>query len=54
MEGFEPAKYDEILGLDKLGLRTVVAATAGYRTATDKSATLKKVRFPKDQVILHV
>ena len=54
MEGFEPAKYDVILGLDKLGLSTVVAATAGYRTAGDKYATLKKVRFPKDQVILHI
>jgi len=54
MEGFERAKYDEILGLDKLGLSTVVVATAGYRTAADKSATLKKVRFPNDQVILHI
>jgi nitroreductase len=54
MEGFEPAKYDEILGLDKLGLSTVVATTAGYRTAGDKSASLKKVRFPKDQVIVRI
>jgi nitroreductase len=54
MEGFEPAKYDEILGLDKLGLSAVVVATAGYRTTTDKYATLKKVRFPKDEVILHI
>ena len=54
MEGFEPAKYDEILGLDKLGLSTVVVATAGYRTAADKDATLKKVRFPNDHVILRI
>jgi nitroreductase len=54
MEGFEPAKYNEILGLDKLGLSTVVVATAGYRAAGDKSATLKKVRFPKDEVIVHI
>jgi nitroreductase len=54
MEGFEPPKYNEILGLDKLGLSTVVVATAGYRTAGDKYATLKKVRFPKDEVIIHI
>jgi nitroreductase len=54
MEGIVPAKYDEILGLDKLGLGTVVAAAAGYRAAGDKYATAQKVRFPKEQVILHI
>jgi nitroreductase len=54
MEGIEPKKYDEILGLDKLGLSTVVVATAGYRAGGDKYATLPKVRFPKEQVILHI
>lgn len=52
MEGIEPAKYDEMLGLDALGLSTIVAATAGYRAATDKYAALKKVRFAKDDVIV--
>ncbi len=52
MEGIEPAKYDEILGLDALGLSTVVVAPAGYRAATDKYAALKKVRFPKEDVIV--
>jgi nitroreductase len=52
MEGIEPAKYDEILGLSALGLSAVVVATAGYRAATDKYAALKKVRFePKDVII---
>jgi len=51
MEGIEPAKYDEILGLEKQGLSTVVVAAAGYRAATDKYASLKKVRFPKDEVV---
>ena len=54
MEGIVPAQYDEILGLDKLGLSTICAAAAGYRAATDKLAALKKVRFPKNQVILQV
>jgi len=54
MEGIEPAKYDEILDLDKQGLRTVVVAAAGYRAAADNYATLKKVRFPKEEVLLSV
>jgi nitroreductase len=54
MEGIEPAKYNEILGLDKKSLSTVVVATAGYRAATDKYSELKKVRFPKEQVLLRV
>lgn len=54
MEGMVPAQYNEILGLDKLGLSAICAAAAGYRAASDKYAVLKKVRFPKDQVILHI
>jgi nitroreductase len=54
MEGFDPAKYDEILGLDKLGLSAVVVATAGYRAATDKYSQAKNVRFPRDEVLLKV
>ena len=52
MEGIDPAKYDEILGLDALGLATVVVGVAGYRAATDKYAALKKVRFEKKDVIV--
>jgi nitroreductase len=54
MEGFEPAKYDEILGLDKQGLSAVVIATAGYRAATDKYSQAKKVRFPREEVLVRV
>jgi nitroreductase len=54
MEGIEPPKYDEILGLNKQGLGTVVAATAGYRAATDKYSQAKKVRFSRDQVLVRV
>ncbi len=52
MEGIDPAKYDEILGLDALGLATVVVGVAGYRAATDKYASLKKVRFANPDVIV--
>jgi nitroreductase len=54
MEGIEPEKYDEILGLEKRGLGTIVVATAGYRSATCKYAAHKKVRFPKEEVLLRV
>jgi len=53
MEGIDPAKYDEILGLTGSGWRTVVACPAGYRASDDKYATEKKVRFEKSVVIEH-
>jgi nitroreductase len=54
MEGIEKDKYDEILGLNKQGLSAVVVATAGYRAASDAYASLKKVRFPKQEVIVEI
>ena len=51
MEGFLAAKYDEILGLEARGLTAAVLCPAGYRAATDKYATLPKVRFAADDVI---
>jgi len=54
MEGIEPEKYDAILELDRQGLSTVVVAAAGYRRADDSYAFLKKVRFPKGQVLVDI
>lgn len=54
MEGFVPAQYDEILGLEKLHLSAVVACAVGYRADTDKYAGYKKVRLPKEALILHI
>jgi nitroreductase len=51
MEGIEPGKYDEVLGLTERGLATVVACAAGYRAAHDRNASLRKVRFHRDDVI---
>ncbi len=52
MEGFDPAKVDAILGLEKLGYGSVALATAGYRSADDKYAQLAKVRFEaKDMIV---
>ncbi len=54
MEGIEPAKYDEILGLTGSGFTTLCACPAGYRAADDKYATTLKVRFPLSQVVTHL
>ncbi len=51
MEGFDPAKFDEILGVRKDGYACLAAIALGYRAADDKYATLPKVRYPKTEVI---
>lgn len=54
MEWFNPAKFDEVLGLEKLWLASVVACPVGYRSADDKYASTPKVRFAEDQIIHHI
>jgi nitroreductase len=54
MEGFQPDRYDDVLGLPARGLKAVVIATAGYRSPTDKYAAAPKVRFPVDEVVIRV
>ena len=51
MEGLDPAKYDEILGLNGTPFRTVVACPVGYRAEGDKYASLAKVRFPVEELV---
>ncbi|MFT7612675.1 MAG: nitroreductase/dihydropteridine reductase [Parvicellaceae bacterium] len=46
MEGFEPDKYNEILGLKKRGLEASVVIAIGYRSKEDTSQNAKKVRKP--------
>jgi nitroreductase len=54
MEGFNPAKYDEILGLTAQGYASVLVCPAGYRAADDKYAVMPKVRFDRSEVIGHI
>lgn len=55
MEGFDPAKFDEILKLGELGLRSVVILPLGYRAAEgDWLVNLKKVRRSRDQFVIEV
>lgn len=48
MEGFDPEKFDKILGLKEKGLKSVVLLALGYRDEeNDWNAKLKKVRLPE-------
>lgn len=51
MEGFQPEKYDEILGLNKIGFSSVVCCALGYRSSEDIFSRAKKVRFEVDAVV---
>ncbi len=53
MEGFDPAQFNEILGLTDYS--AVVLAAVGYRNAeSDWLANLPKVRFPKEDLIVRI
>ncbi|MDZ7892287.1 MAG: NAD(P)H-dependent oxidoreductase [Rhodoferax sp.] len=52
MEGFDPKAVDEILGLDKRGLRSVVIMPLGYRAEEgDWLVNLKKVRRSREHFV---
>jgi nitroreductase len=54
MEGLDPAKYDEILGLGSQGYGTLCACAAGYRASDDRYASEPKVRFKDSEVLVHI
>lgn len=54
MEGFDSAQYDQILDLPGKGLRSVVICAVGYRSEDDKYASAKKIRYPKDEIIIRL
>ena len=51
MEGLSPTEYDRVLGLNYSGYATVVACALGYRAATDKYASLPKVRYEANELV---
>jgi nitroreductase/dihydropteridine reductase len=52
IEGFDPGKVDEILGLKEKGLKSCVILTLGYRDEkSDWLVDLKKVRKSKEDLI---
>ncbi|HEV9038713.1 MAG TPA: nitroreductase family protein [Puia sp.] len=55
MEGFQNAALDELLGLKEKGLRSVTLLALGYRdTTNDRLVHLKKVRRPKEELIIEI
>ena len=54
MTGFEVAGYDEVLGLAEKGLTTSVICAIGKRHPDDSNASLQKIRFDHDEMILTV
>jgi len=54
MEGFDKAKYDEILNLQDKNYITAVLCPIGYRSDDDKYAELAKVRFGEEELITEI
>jgi len=54
MEGFLPEAYDDLLGLAKKGLTSVLAMPIGFRAADDVFASFKKVRKDMDTSIIEI
>lgn len=55
MEGFKNAELDQLLGLHEKGLRSTSLLTIGVRdTANDWLANLKKVRRPKEELVIEL
>jgi nitroreductase len=54
MEGFNAAKFDEILGLNEKGLTTSVIAAIGFRSEDDEFSKFIKVRKPNEEMFIHI
>ncbi len=54
MEGFLPNKYDEILKLDKKGLKSVLLLPIGYRAGDDIFSKFAKVRKPIEEAVIKI
>lgn len=52
MEGFVPAKFDEILKLEEKGLKSVLLLPVGYRAEDDMFSEFKKVRKPIEEAVI--
>ncbi|SFZ94308.1 Nitroreductase [Flaviramulus basaltis] len=54
MEGFIPEKYDELLGLNKRGLKSILLLPVGFRAKDDMFSEFKKVRKPIEETIIEL
>lgn len=54
MEGFDPAAFDQILGLEGSGYAAAVICAVGYRAGDDAYAALPKVRFATEDLVVNL
>ena len=54
MEGFIPEKYDEILGLKKQNLKSVLVLPVGFRANDCYMKDLAKVRKLTEETIINI
>jgi len=54
MEGFIPAKVNEILALPEKGYSAVALCAAGYRAEDDKYADMAKVRYETENIVQYL
>lgn len=52
MEGFDPAQFNAILGLDKMNLNAAVIAAVGYRHEEDETQHYIKVRKSNEDLFV--
>lgn len=52
MEGFDPASFDTILGLESLNLTSCVLLAAGFRSSEDAHQHYKKVRLSENDLFI--
>jgi len=53
IEGFSPADYDRILGLEQTPFQSTVVCACGHRSPEDRYAALAKVRYPAQELVEH-
>ncbi len=54
MEGFDKEQYDNILGLNEMGLTASVIGAVGYRDNNDPYLKFRKTRKPNTEVFLSI
>ena len=54
MEGFNSTKFDEVLNLKSLNLKSVLLLPVGYRAEDDFMRKLKKVRKPLEETVIEM
>lgn len=54
MEGFKPAAYDKQLGLESIGLSSVLVLPVGKRAKDDFFSEMKKVRRDLAETVIHI